>query len=161
MASDQTVMEFTEPGATLADFLSSPRGRMALFGASLPVEGKQEVGGGGSFRCTVEQVRVLSFTVDLILTCTIAPLKGAGGVGGHNAGRVCVAGADVLASAIKNCSFFKKLRRPCDNFQPSNHGSPISLPRPIAARVIRASPETPNVNMYTRAHGFRVVEYEA
>ena len=30
-------------------------------------------------------MRVLNFTVDLVLTCTIAPLKGAGGTGGHKA----------------------------------------------------------------------------
>jgi hypothetical protein len=83
VASDTTVKEYTEPGATLADFLASPRGRMALLGASRPVE---ENDSGGGFRCNVEQIRVLSFTVDLILTCTIAPLKGAGGMGGHKSG---------------------------------------------------------------------------
>ena len=41
------------------DFLASPRGRMALMGASRPVEEEQNNAGsgpgGGGFKCTVEQ----------------------------------------------------------------------------------------------------------
>lgn len=97
VAHNRSVKEYTEPGATLADFLASPRGRMALLGASRPVEDfstaadRTKPGGSasspsataaaGDFKCVVEQVRVLNFTVDLVLACSIAPLKGKGATG--------------------------------------------------------------------------------
>lgn len=100
-ASDAAVKEYTEPGATLADFLASPRGRMALLGAARPVDTTDAPAGGGkeSFTCVVEQVRVLNFCVNLILTGTIAPYKGKGGMGaGGHAAAAAAAGVTVTIS---------------------------------------------------------------
>jgi len=57
---------------------------VAILGASRQLESTGGHG-GSEFRCAVEQVRVHTFTVDLVLVCTIAPHRG--GMGGGLNGR--------------------------------------------------------------------------
>ena len=48
MTGIKTVTEYTEPGATLADFLASPQGRMAVLGGAATAMQTEN----GDFRCT-------------------------------------------------------------------------------------------------------------